>query len=916
LLEIDGAEEPVRRGSTFGRYMILDRIGAGGMGVVYKAFDPELDRQVALKLVRTDRDDVDGRERLLREAQAMARLAHPNVISVFDVGSLGDRVFVAMEYVAGLSLARWQTKPHTWREVVEVFLQAGRGLAAAHRARLIHRDFKPDNVIVGEEGRVRVLDFGLARALDAEGEPDSSGSGTPVFMSPEQHQGLPVDPRTDQFSFCVALYEALYGTLPFQGDTYRELADAVLAGRIEPALRGTSVPTWLRRVITRGLAVHPADRHASMDALLAELSRDRVRTRRRVAVAAAMLALAGAGVGAYAQGRARAAAVCDGAEARLAGAWDDDTRAHMQTAFEASGRPYARATFESVARTLDGWSASWVAARTEACQATQRGEQSSELLDLRMACLDERREQLRALGSVLATADGELVDRAIESAGTLGAVDDCARAALLAGGARLPEARLRPQVAALRARIADAHALLVAARVKPGLASAQAAVADADAIDFRPVQGEALLVLGSLQARAGDPKSAEETLRRGARAALAGHDVRTAARALLELTDMIGSQLQQPDRALDVGTDAGALVEALADPVLEAELADARGVAYQAAGKDDPARAQYERAVELLVKARPASLELGRALNDLGGAYRRHHEYARALVMLARALAIRDKLLGPEHPACASPITNMGNVLYAQGKYAEAIVYYRRSLAIQEHAFGPEHPLVAEALQRLGDALDSAGQRDEARAMLERAVAIQEKVLGPDHPELGRTLSILGNVYNAVKELDRALAVYQRALAIKEKALGPEHPSVAVSLYQIGKILVDQKRFDEGQALYARALAIDTKAHGADDPELAFDYTGIGEAYLSAGRPGEAIPPLTRALELRSKAQGDDPTDLAETRFMLARALWERGDHARAVVMARSAHAVYAAAGPGMVEQTAFIAKWLKEHTT
>jgi serine/threonine protein kinase len=275
-----------------GRFTVLRKLGEGGMGVVYAAHDQELDRHVAIKLLRTDASDVGpARARLLREARAMAKLSHPNVITIYDVGTIDTRVFIAMELVEGTTLRRWlKARPRTWRGVVERFSEAGRGLAAAHAAGLIHRDFKPDNVLVGDDGRVRVLDFGLARRVDLEeDEPprpvvDSESSedrltvtgaimGTPAYMAPEQWRGLVVDHRSDQFAFAVALWEGLFGERPFKGGGVHAIATHVLAGeRVKPP-EDRPVPTWLLRVLERALSTDPADRFGSIDELLFVLSR-------------------------------------------------------------------------------------------------------------------------------------------------------------------------------------------------------------------------------------------------------------------------------------------------------------------------------------------------------------------------------------------------------------------------------------------------------------------------------------------------------------------------------------------------------------------------------------------------------------------------------------------------------------------
>jgi serine/threonine protein kinase len=303
-----GAARSLYRGSSLGRYIIIEMVGTGGMGVVYAAYDPELDRRVAIKLLHPFRDgsgSAGTRARLLREAQALARVTHPSVIPVYDVGMFEDEVFLVEEYLDGGTLASWTDGKRPWREVLEAFYRAGRGLHAAHAAGIVHRDFKPENVLLGRDGRVRVTDFGLARAeegADFDDDtvtqeivlPDSGRRlsaplteqgavvGTPAYMSPEQHRGQAADARSDQFSFCVSLYEALYGERPFASK------DTTCA-RVREAPTGSQVPTWLRRVLMRGLSADRVQRFASMSALLDALSvKPKRRQARRAALAAAL----------------------------------------------------------------------------------------------------------------------------------------------------------------------------------------------------------------------------------------------------------------------------------------------------------------------------------------------------------------------------------------------------------------------------------------------------------------------------------------------------------------------------------------------------------------------------------------------------------------------------------------------------
>jgi hypothetical protein len=239
-------------------------------------------------------------DRLVREARSMAQVNHPHVVAVYDVGVADGTTYIAMELVSGTSLRFWQQQPHTVAEIVEAYIAAGRGLAAAHAAGIVHRDFKPDNCLVGSDGRIRVTDFGLAAARPSESPRPAdlgltaSGSvlGTPAYMAPEQFTGGNVDPRTDQFNFCVALYEALYGSRPFKGKTFDELGDHVCAGKVRPPPAGSRVSGALRALVLRGLRVRPGDRFPTMDHLLAQLGRDRARPWRRTSIAAAALGAA------------------------------------------------------------------------------------------------------------------------------------------------------------------------------------------------------------------------------------------------------------------------------------------------------------------------------------------------------------------------------------------------------------------------------------------------------------------------------------------------------------------------------------------------------------------------------------------------------------------------------------------------
>ena len=393
----------LRAGDCIGRYVLISSVGQGGMGVVFLAYDPELDRKVALKLLKLGKLGTTGKQRLLREAQALARLSHPNVVPVYDVGTVDEQAFVAMEYVEGQTLKRWLKTPRPWRDVLAVMRDAGRGLAAAHAAGLVHRDFKPDNVLIGADGRIRVVDFGLAREVEdlsnpsgvtpadrpdgrpvrevrvprrsGDGSRDEHHSlsqvtradqiiGTPAYMAPEQIANGACDDRADQFSFGVTFYEGLYRQRPHEvtdtidGDALATIAEKrrhpARSAAAEPP-RGSDVPAWVQRIVMRALAHDPIHRFPSMEALLGLLDKDPAVTRRRWATGAAMIVVLGLGAVGFVRGQAAKRRLCDGAHDEVQKAWSAETRERVRQAFAGTNLAYAdlaSATLTRAARSV------------------------------------------------------------------------------------------------------------------------------------------------------------------------------------------------------------------------------------------------------------------------------------------------------------------------------------------------------------------------------------------------------------------------------------------------------------------------------------------------------------------------------------------------------------------------------------
>ena len=402
----------MRVGTRLGRYLLEEELGRGGMGVVYAALDPELDRQVAIKLLRTATSEgTEGKSRLQREAQALARLAHPNVIGVFDVGASGDEIFIAMELCRGGTLRAYQQRS-AWKEIVLAYVQAGRGLAAAHAAGLVHRDFKPDNVLVGDDGRMRVTDFGLVRAegvspasrpaiavpkavtanaLSSDLTEAGSVMGTPMYMAPEQMTGAAVGAAADQFAMAVSLWQALHGEPPFLAVDLSERVTEIAAGhRREPKHR--AVPARVNKALARALANRPTARWPDLTAFLDELERS-TRSRAPWIVAGGAVAAASLGVVALTLSRGGTGNTCAAADAAGVGLWSG-RRAAIEQGFRATGAPFAPSAFAFVDGRLGSFEQAWREAAVTACEDTRvRHAQSSAVLDQRQACLTTRRHR-------------------------------------------------------------------------------------------------------------------------------------------------------------------------------------------------------------------------------------------------------------------------------------------------------------------------------------------------------------------------------------------------------------------------------------------------------------------------------------------------------------------------------------------
>ena len=889
--------DELERGTKLGRYLILDCVGSGGMGVVYLAFDPQLDRKVALKVLRGNLGSDQSRfgARMLREAKAMARLAHPNVIAVHDVGIDGHRVFLAMELVEAGTLKAWlRTKKRTWREILTLFIGAGRGLAAAHAAGLVHRDFKPDNVLIGNDGRARVTDFGLARsassseqlpeegdddALDVDDGPPSPDAslevpltragtmmGTPGYMAPEQCRGEPVDARGDQFGFCASLYEALYGQRAFAGDSPEAVIDSILAGSVREPPADTKVPGWIRRILLRGLRVDKEERWPSMDALLAALGHDPALRRRRWLAATAGIVATAALVLAARHFNGERARMCEGGERHLAGVWDAARRQAVQRAFARSGKPWAAQAAVETTRALDGYASAWAAAHGDACAATRlRGEETEAIMELRMGCLDDRKTELRALTDLFVSADDETVERSVQAVAALPPVSVCADVKTLSTVAPPPaDPHLRAELAEERTQLATARARLGAGKYKDGLAQAEGVAPIAQQLGYRPLVAETQALIGELRFKAGDYQGADRAWRD---ALYAAEEAR-----LDELKSRVAVELANVTVDLHGFADAH----------------------------------EWMRFAEAMVRRTGGSGELQVDLwVQIALVYFRESRYPEAEVAARKAIALAAQTPSDNVLARAAAYRTLGDVLKYEGQYDEGLHLLDQARALTESVLGPEHPDVAAILRKEVDAYAMKHDGAAALALGKRVLLLLQKSLPPEHLQIAQTHTNLAEALGILGRYDEAIAEERLALPTYERVFGKESENVGVSNTNIGYALLQLHRYDEARKHLERAVTIYEKTLAADCPDLAEPMLRLGQLELAQKHPREAVRWLERALPLRQKDH--NPTEmLADIELELARALEgvRRGDP-RARALAEKARDQWAAAGERTRAQSA-----------
>ena len=807
-----------------GRYRIERGLGSGAMGRLLLGFDPDLQRSVALKLITpAQASSPEARQRIVREARSMAQLSDPNVAQVYEVGEAEGQLFVAIEFVDGHDVRQWlEEGSRGWSEVLEVFRQAGSGLAAAHDKGIVHRDFKPDNVMLERDGRARVVDFGLASPGrgDDDGLPADVDSGpleltrtgalvgTPAYLAPEQWEGGGASPKSDQYAFCVSLFEALTGRRPFVGPTAVDVRDAQQKGAIQAW--PSTVPGWIGRLVRRGLHADPAQRWPDMRTLVAALDPAR-RRRRFMAAGVSLVVVAAAGLAVRPAGDP-----CANADAPLAQVWNEGRRAALIDGVARADVPWGEVTAAKLAARLDDNADAWSAAAREQCGAKRRAQTNPAT----QGCLDDALARIDAMASTATDGDASTLVSAL------------GRAELLPDPRRCAES---PALSAYSADAADPHdmdGLLASVESSLGATSVRAgatrfgealaearrrvdeAVASAEAIEHEPRLAHALWLSGRLSLTDGKTRAAERDFRRALVLAERADEAPLVAAITSELVYVVGRDRERAREAEDLATQASGMLEALGrPPLLSARLASHRASALAHAPDSDRAHAVelHEEAVATLHatlgEQHPTSVA---AVGNLAAALNYADRAPDAEEQLTSALTRATTVWGDDHPRTAVLLGTLGFARMRQRDLEGAELHLRRSLEIREAALGSDHPQVDDARYNLASALRRADRHAEALALLEAGLADLLRRYGPEDTRLGPWWTATG----------------ESALAIGREARAREALGAAVRVFErTGATARDYARVRFGLARAwstedpAKARALAERAR--DDAELA-----------------------------------------------------------------------------------------------
>lgn len=958
-MPLDEAETPVEPsssgprtfltpGTRIGRYLIVEKIGEGGAGAVYSAFDAKLDRKVALKLLQQGpagpMSTLDPRwPKLVQEARMLAKLSEHEVVTVFDVGEHDGVGYLAMEYVEGGDLAGWIERhrgpgakdPRPLRDTLALMRQAGEGLACAHRAGLVHGDFKPANVLVDSKGRAKVSDFGIARlrahaqlpssdldtspGLEATGGSSASGEqpqsrtletgpgprwiGTPAFMAPEQFDGVAPTEATDAYAFCTALFQAVYGALPWRAKTMLELS--MLKSQHPPTRPdGVSVPRWLESLLDRGLAADPAARVSTMDGLLAALDRG-VRRRRRtgMVLAATAVAALGGAVPLWMGSSGDEGVLCetDGF------GWSAGTQESVKTAFEGLGHRAPAEAWSRVDTRMQALEASWGDAWNQACTASASPTLQQQSLD----CLERQRRQAGALVEAWTqgeTLGVELVDRASRAAAALAEPNGCLEAEILAQGDRMPsDPELARAVTEARVLIDEAVALSRSGRVKDALPKAQEALAAAEGTAFSPVVAEASLVLGRALERSGKMAGAAKALERAYFEGTAAEAHAIVADAAARLVWVVGARLEKHAEGMLWAQHADAALKKTGG-VRDQLMTNIAGL-YERKGEYIVAEEKLEEA--LASTPTDAGFDLGIVHQRLGDVLRRQGKTDAAIAHYDQTIELWTASLGESHPNVAIARSSRASGLGRAGRNEEAVIAYRAALIDLEAAFGAEHPSVSAALVNLGISLKNLRRYEEAEVVVRRAAKIDTAVFGPEHKKTADRRETLGRLLTRRGQGAEALIEHEAAGKVYAKTLEPGHPWLVLNHLNRGDAMRQMQNKSGAVDAYRAGYEAARASLEADDPLRPDTAAYYGRALLEAGRHAQAAAVLGPALVKLREHEGYSDVE-AIAGWALAQAQVETGGSvADAIKMATDARSGL----EGWPEEQAALDAWVAAHS-
>lgn len=903
-----------------GRYEVGRTIGRGGLGVVHRGWDPQLRRAVALKFVRPERlsgvDERDPTGRLRHEARTLARLDHPALVQVFDVGECEGQLYIAMELLDGPTLRVWAQRQRSWRRIVAACLDAARGLAAAHRKGIVHRDFKPDNVVVADGSRVVVVDFGLASEADDASAVRTSNSGgwsrtvarqglvagTRGYMAPELLTGGSASAAADQYAWCTTCRDLLTGKRAGEAGTER------------------SIPRWLDAILQRGLAEHPSDRFATMDELVEAVTVGLRGRRWGLGVAALGIVLAGAGWQAAEVLLAhRREDACDTQGREIEEVWNEEARAGIRAGLLATEVRYAAAAIERVVPRLEERAEQWRATRTDVClRAGEGGRWDAALFERAIWCLEERRIDLEVTITALSSADVDVVPRiiAMASAAELLPPALCGNPRVVATFPEPPEEADRVELRALATELGHAHTLELRGRTREATDIATAVVEHSEAAKWLPLVLAARLRLGSVLTHAGRREQGRRELEV---AYFGAEQLGWWSLSALAATRMVQTfRADQLDRALQWSRRAEVALANSPELArwLEPDRLAVTARAYQESGDLDLAISVYEEALAATEhnhgSDHPDTIA---AVANLAAALYMRGERNQAGPLLRRAMELSVKVLGAEHPQTAGALNNLAVSLVEAGDYAGAVPLYQRALKIYERAHGPRHPDVGRSLNNLANAHTGLGQHEQARDLVVRALAEQERRLGADDPIVASMAYNLGNIHLRLGDLEQARSFHQRALASRQQVLGVDHADAADSLATLGTVHVALGSMDLAERHFREAIQALERSAGPDHPSIGYPAVSLARLELDRGRARAALPLAQRAVAIERRREDGEPARLAMAEAVLARALWDTGDDRQGAREIAERARITLAAAPGVWAPTLEeVERWLAEH--